>query len=107
MSEILISCIIPASKKDAESQNLKDLIASIKTQDFPQDQIEIIVVTNVGQDGMTLLNNSQEGVLYINDDSDSEQAKALGIREAKGEIVDNEVVRKQSQKRPPLCLKII
>lgn len=61
---ITFSCIIPASAKDAESQNLKDLIASIKAQDFPQDQIEILVIT----------------------EGDSEQAKAIGIKRAKGEI---------------------
>lgn len=64
MSDILISCIIPASAKDAESQNLKDLIASIKSQDFPQDQIEILVIT----------------------EGDSESAKGIGIRRAQGEI---------------------
>ena len=73
--EIIFSCIIPASKKDSESQNLKDLIASIKAQDFPQDKIEILVIT----------------------EGDSEQAKAIGIRRAKGEIcamfcADNVVV---------------
>ena len=62
--EVLISCIIPASTKDAESQNLKDLIVSIKSQDFPQDKIEILVIT----------------------EGDSEQAKAIGIRRAKGKI---------------------
>lgn len=66
MSNILISCIIPASAKDAESQNLKDLIASINAQDFPQDQIEIIVI------GPEV--------------NDPEQAKAEGIRRSKGEI---------------------
>lgn len=45
---------------------LKDLIASIRAQDFPQDQIEILVM----------------GEEY----GDSEQAKAAGIRQAKGEI---------------------
>jgi glycosyltransferase involved in cell wall biosynthesis len=64
MDNIVFSCIIPASKKDAESQNLKDLISSIKDQDFPQDQIEILVIT----------------------EGDSESAKAIGIRQAKGEI---------------------
>jgi len=72
---VIFSCIIPASKKDSESQKLKDLIASIKVQDFPQDQIEILVIT----------------------EGDSEQAKAIGIRRARGEIcamfcADNYVV---------------
>ena len=72
---MIFSCIIPASKKDSESQKLKDLIASIKVQDFPQDQIEILVIT----------------------EGDSEQAKAIGIRRARGEIcamfcADNYVV---------------
>lgn len=63
--EIIFSCVIPASAKDAESQNLKDLIASIKAQDFPQDKIEILVIT----------------------EGDSESAKGIGIKRAKGEII--------------------
>jgi len=71
---LIFSCVIPASAKDAESQNLKDLIASIKAQDFPQDQIEILVIT----------------------EGDSESAKGIGIKRAKGEIcamfcADNEI----------------
>ena len=62
MSDILISCIIPA--KSLDDPNLKDLVDSIRAQDFPQDQIETIVVT----------------------EGDSEQAKAIGIRKARGEI---------------------
>lgn len=61
---IVFSCVIPASKKDAESQLLKDLISSIRGQNFPQEQIEILVET----------------------DGDSEQAKASGIKKAKGTI---------------------
>jgi len=65
MSEkITFSCIIPSSKADLKSQKLQDLIASIKSQDFPQSQIEILIET----------------------EGDSEQAKANGIRKAKGSI---------------------
>lgn len=59
---MIFSCVIPA--KDPNDPKLKDLLASIRAQDFPQDQIETIVVT----------------------EGDSEQAKAIGIRQAKGEI---------------------
>ena len=62
MNYILISCIIPC--KSLDDPNLQDLLDSIKAQDFPQDQIETIVVT----------------------EGDSEQAKAIGIRKAKGKI---------------------
>ena len=61
---IVFSCVIPASAKDFESQKLQDLISSIKAQDFPQDKIEILVIT----------------------EGDSESAKAIGIRRARGEI---------------------
>lgn len=61
---MIFSAIIPASQKDLKSQKYQDLIDSIKAQDFPQDQIEIITVT----------------------EGDSESAKAMGIRQAKGEI---------------------
>ena len=74
---MIFSCIIPCGEKDKNSQNLKDLIASIQAQDFPRDQIEILVIT----------------------EGDSEQAKAIGIRQAKGEIcamfcADNEIMDK-------------
>lgn len=64
MSDIVFSCVIPCSQQDLKSQKLKDLIASIKAQNFPQDQIEVLVIT----------------------EGDSESAKAIGIRRAKGEI---------------------
>lgn len=72
----MISCIIPA--KDPDDPKLQDLIDSIKSQDFPQDQIEILVIT----------------------EGDSEQAKAIGIRRAKGEIcamfcADNQIMDKK------------
>ena len=75
---IIFSCVIPSSAKDFRSQNLKDLIASIKAQDFPQDQIEILVIT----------------------EGDSEQAKGIGIKRAKGEIcamfcADNKLMDKR------------
>lgn len=74
---MIFSCIIPASEKDIKSQKLTDLIDSIRDQDFPQDQIEILVET----------------------DGDSEQAKANGIRRATGQIcamfcADNYIVSK-------------
>jgi len=86
---VIFSCIIPASAKDAESQNLKDLIASIKAQDFPQDQIEILVIT----------------------EGDSEQAKGIGIRHAKGEIcamfcADNMIMEKDLFKRVNIILAV-
>jgi len=61
---IIFSCIIPASPKDAESQKLTDLINSIKSQHFSQDKIEILVIT----------------------EGDSESAKGIGIKRAKGKI---------------------
>lgn len=72
---IVFSCVIPA--RDPSDPKLADLIASIKAQNFPQDQIEILVIT----------------------EGDSEQAKAIGIRRAKGEIcamfcADNQIMEK-------------
>lgn len=61
---IIFSCVIPCSQSDLNSQKLQDLISSIKAQDFPQDQIEILVIT----------------------EGDSESAKAIGIKRSKGEI---------------------
>ena len=86
---IVFSCIIPASAKDAESQNLKDLIASIKSQDFPQDQIEILVIT----------------------EGDSESAKGIGIKRAKGEIcamfcADNMILEKDLFQRVYVMLDV-
>lgn len=83
MSEdIIFSAIIPCSESDFKSQKLQDLIDSIRSQDFPQDQIEILTIT----------------------EGDSEQAKAIGIRRAKGEIcamfcADNYVYKKETFER--------
>lgn len=68
-----ISCIIPA--KSESDPNLKLLIDSIKAQNYPQDQVEILVIT----------------------EGNSEEAKAIGIRHAKHDIcamfcADNEIV---------------
>lgn len=57
------SCIIPA--KDENDPLLAELIKSIRGQIYHQDSVEIIVVT----------------------EGDSESAKAIGIRKAKGEIL--------------------
>lgn len=70
---MLLSLVIPA--KDKNDPKLKELLASIDRQDFFKDQLEIIIVT--------------EGT--------SESAKAIGIRQAKGEYIcilasDNEIV---------------
>jgi len=64
MSDIIFSCVIPASPKDASSTKLKELIDSIRFQDFPQEYVEIIIIT----------------------EGDSESAKAMGIRKAEGQI---------------------
>lgn len=60
---MIFSCIIPA--KDPNDRKLQDLLLSIDVQDFPQEEIETIIVT----------------------DGDSESAKAEGIRRATGEIL--------------------
>lgn len=62
---ITFSCCIPV--RDRNDPKLSDLIDSIRAQDFPQDQIEIIVI-----DGEECGN--------------PEQAKAMAIRRATGEI---------------------
>lgn len=59
---IYFSCVIPA--KNSSDPKLLDLIYSIKSQDFPQDRIEIHVVT----------------------EGDSESAKAIGIQKSVGEV---------------------
>lgn len=69
-----LSLIIPA--KDKEDPKLKRLLGSIEHQDFPKDEVEVLVIT--------------EGT--------SESAKAIGIRRAKGDVIgilasDNEFVR--------------
>ena len=73
---IIFSCVIPV--KDVNDPKLADLISSIKAQDFPQDQIEILTIT----------------------EGDSERAKGIGIKRAKGEIIgmfcaDNNLIGNQ------------
>ncbi len=70
-----LSLVIPA--KDVNDPRLKDLLKSIEEQDFPKSDMETLIIT--------------EGT--------SESAKAIGIREAKGQVIgilasDNELVEK-------------
>lgn len=70
-----LSLVIPA--KSSEDPKLKELLRSIELQDFPKDELEVLVIT----------------------DGTSESAKAIGIRRAKGEVIgilasDNELVEK-------------
>ena len=58
-----LSLIIPA--KDPNDPKLKELLASIEAQDFPKEEMEVLVIT--------------EGT--------SESAKAIGIRKARGEVI--------------------
>src|SRR3990167_1615629 len=60
---MLLSLVIPA--KDKNNPKLAELLRSIDAQDFPKDELEVLVIT--------------EGT--------SESAKAIGIRRAKGEII--------------------
>lgn len=95
---IVFSAIIPASASDLNSPKLKDLIDSIKAQDFPQDQIEILVVTNAPIDTEEL--RKDRGFTFVWAESDSESAKGIGIKHARGEIcamfcADNMIVEKK------------
>ena len=72
-----LSLVIPC--RDKEDSKLKELLRSIEAQDFPKEELEILVIT--------------EGT--------SESAKAIGIRRAKGEVIgilasDNELVEKDT-----------
>lgn len=70
-----LSLIIPV--KNVDDRKLKELLKSIEVQNFPKEQLEILIIT--------------EGT--------SESAKAIGIRRAKGEVIgilasDNEIIDK-------------
>ena len=60
---IRLSLVIPA--KDRNDPKLADLLRSLDSQDFPKDQMEVLIIT--------------EGT--------SESAKAIGIKKAKGEVI--------------------
>lgn len=69
-----LSLVIPA--KDENDPKLKELLRSIEAQDFPKEQMEVLVITG----------------------GTSESAKAIGIRKAKGEVIgilasDNQLVQ--------------
>src|SRR3990167_1981036 len=85
-NKIIFSCIIPASAKDLKSDKLKDLIDSIKAQDFQKDLVEIIIVTNFKEPLTETLHHNLEGIKLYFTDGDSEQAKSEGIRVSKGKI---------------------
>lgn len=70
-----LSLVIPA--RNVDDPKLKELLRSIQMQDFPKEELEVLVIT--------------EGT--------SESAKAIGIRRAKGEVIgilasDNELIYK-------------
>ena len=74
-SEIILSIVIPC--KTLQDPKLWDLVESIRGQDFPQEKLEILTIT--------------EGT--------SESAKAIGIRKSQGKIIcilasDNKLVHK-------------
>lgn len=62
-NHVKLSIVIPAKRE--RDQPLRELLSSIKRQDFPKGQLEILVVT--------------EGT--------SESAKAIGIRKAQGKVI--------------------
>ena len=75
-----LSLVIPAKSKD--DPKLAELLRSIEAQDFPKEEMEVLVIT--------------EGT--------SESAKAIGIRQAKGEVIgilasDNELIHKTHLKQ--------
>ena len=83
---ILLSIIIPCLNQN--DQKLKELLASIRYQDFPTNQMEVLVIS--------------EGT--------SESAKAIGIRRAKGEVVgilasDNELMQHRFLTHMTECAK--
>ena len=72
-----LSIIVPT--KNLNDENLIDLNRSIQMQDFPKDQLEVLIIS--------------EGT--------SESAKAIGIKQAKGEVVcfmasDNELMNRNT-----------
>ena len=72
-----LSVIVPT--KYINDENLRDLGRSIDMQDFPKDQLEVLIIS--------------EGT--------SESAKAIGIKQAKGEVIcflasDNELMNRNT-----------
>lgn len=76
-----LSLVIPA--KDRSDPKLQDLLASIEAQDFPKDEMEVLVIT--------------EGT--------SESAKAIGIRRAKGEVIG--ILASDNELMNPVSLKML
>jgi len=79
VANIRLSLVIPCLS--LEDRKLKELLASIERQDFPKDEMEVLVIT----------------------DGTSESAKAIGIRRANGEVIgilasDNELIGKNTLK---------
>ncbi len=86
MIPLKLSIIIPA--KDVNDAKLAELLRSINNQDFPKEELEVLIIT--------------EGT--------SESAKAIGIRRAKGDVIgilasDNELVDSDALKK--LYTKVI
>lgn len=73
-----LSLIIPV--KNVDDRKLKELLKSIEVQNFPREQLEILIIT--------------EGT--------SESAKAIGIRRAKGEVIG--ILASDNQLTTPIFL---
>ena len=78
--------IVVALKNEAE--NVKNLVASLKSIDYPKENLEIIMVNDHSTDDtLTHLKNSTNISVYSNAENGKKRALELGIKKAKGDWI--------------------
>lgn len=89
-----VSCVIPAYN---EGTRIQQCLQSIKQQDYPEANIEIIVVDDASVDNTVEIAKACGAKVVTNGTHNIERGKSIGVQEATGEYIllldaDNELV---------------
>lgn len=84
MNEILFSVIMPTYNSES---TIDMALKSIRTQDFPQENIEILVIDGGSQDKTLDIAQNYDAVIYKNEKKFPEYAKRIGFEKARGKWI--------------------
>lgn len=92
---MFISIVIPTFNAE---KYLEKCLRSIRKQDYPQSSYEVIIIDGGSTDKTLEIASNYQAVILKNPHKDAESGKAIGINNAKGEIIalidsDNELVQ--------------
>jgi glycosyltransferase involved in cell wall biosynthesis len=101
MKKIEISVIIPTLNSE---KYLEECLNSIRTQEYPQEKIEIIIIDGGSTDSTVDIAKKYKTIILKNPLKTGEAGKAVGLKKAKGEFIlsidsDNILENKDSLKR--------